>query len=215
MRWGPRGGARTETPASGQLVERAPAPDDEARSAATPAAVGSFDDVYRVHVRFVWRTLARLGIAAADIEDVAHETFMVVHRRLPEFDGRGSVRAWLFGIARGIARNRHRSRDRTEERLRMLPRPISAPSLDDVMDARQAADAVQQFLDRLEPRHRLVFELSEIEGFRAPEIALALQENLNTVNTRLRRARIAFARWVEDLAERRDDRRGDRRGDRR
>lgn len=193
------------------MTERAPA-DDDGASAADPAAVGSFDDVYRVHVRFVWRTLARLGIAAGDVEDAAHETFMVVHRRLPEFDGRGSLRAWLFGIARGIARNRHRSRDRTEERLRLLPQPAAAPSLDEVMHARQAVAAVQRFLDRLEPRHRLVFELSEIEGFRAPEIALALQENLNTVNTRLRRARIAFARWVEDLAERSGPRPWERKG---
>src|ERR1039457_6413159 len=43
-----------------------------------------FDEIYRQHFPYVWRTLRRLGVAPADVEDVAHEVFVVVHRRLAD-----------------------------------------------------------------------------------------------------------------------------------
>ena len=47
----------------------------------------SFDAVYTEHVSFVWRVLRGMGISDAGVEDAVQEVFIVVHRRLPEFDG--------------------------------------------------------------------------------------------------------------------------------
>ena len=156
----------------------------------------TFEAVYRAHVGFVWRGLRRLGVAEAEIEDAAHEVFMVVHRRLAEFDGAAAITTWLFAIARGIASNRRRGADRHERRVALAPPP--SPSVDpgEQLERTRAAALVEAFLAGLTPEQRLVFELFEIEGMRAAEIAEAIDLNINTVYTRLRAARLRFAEFV-------------------
>jgi hypothetical protein len=51
---------------------------------------GSFRALFRAHAAFVWRVLRRHGVREADLEDVCQEVFMVVHRRLGEFEGRST-----------------------------------------------------------------------------------------------------------------------------
>ena len=63
---------------------------------AAPAA--GFEKIYEAHASRVLRTLRRLGVRDADLEDVAQGVFVVVHRKLPEFAGRSSLKTWLFGI---------------------------------------------------------------------------------------------------------------------
>jgi RNA polymerase sigma-70 factor (ECF subfamily) len=47
-------------------------------------------ELYRKHAGFVWRSLRRFGVADEALEDVVHEVFMIVRRRLPEFDRRAA-----------------------------------------------------------------------------------------------------------------------------
>src|SRR5215475_4198677 len=73
------------------------------------AAVPAFDDVYAAHVEFVWRVLRTLGVPDAQIEDAVQDVFVVVHRRLAEWQGRAAITTWLFAIARRVA-GAHRRR---------------------------------------------------------------------------------------------------------
>ncbi len=57
-----------------------------------------FDSLYRVHFRYVWQTLRRLGIMPSDTADAAQEVFIVVHRKLATFDANCKVTTWLFAI---------------------------------------------------------------------------------------------------------------------
>src|SRR5262245_29730902 len=59
--------------------------------------------IFDEHFEFVWRSLRRLGIAEADVDDVLQEVFVVVHRKLPEFAARSKVTTWLFGICYRVA----------------------------------------------------------------------------------------------------------------
>ncbi|HTU57497.1 MAG TPA: sigma-70 family RNA polymerase sigma factor, partial [Polyangiales bacterium] len=75
--------------------------DDEA---APPVRIAlEFDAVYEEHFDFVWRNLRRLGVREGELRDAAQDAFLVVHRRLAQFDGVGSVRAWLYSIVRRVA----------------------------------------------------------------------------------------------------------------
>src|SRR5436305_8624868 len=65
--------------------------------------------IYEAEVSFVWRSLRRLGVAEADLEDVTHDLFIAVQRRLPELDPARPVRPWLFGFAYRIASDYRRS----------------------------------------------------------------------------------------------------------
>jgi RNA polymerase sigma-70 factor (ECF subfamily) len=163
---------------------------------APSVAAIDLDAVYREHVDYVWITLRRLGVAAADLEDVAHEVFVTVHRRLGEFDRTRAVRPWIFGIALRVASRYRRSiRRRREVHDDQLDSASDATG-DELLARREAHRIVFDALDRLSVDQRAVFVLFELEGRTAPEIADELGLPLNTVYSRLRIARDRFTAAV-------------------
>ncbi len=156
--------------------------------------------VYREHFDFVWRSLLRLGFSPAEAEDVAQDVFLVVHRRLGDFDRSRSIRAWLYGITRRVAKDRRRGQGREERRLRLLPSPAPGPDPERAAARAEAAALVQLFLDGLDSDLRSIFVLAELEGFGGTEIAEAMNLNRNTVYTRLRALKRDFSRFIERQA---------------
>lgn len=154
---------------------------------------GQFESAYRDNFGFVWRTLARHGVAASGLEDAAQEVFIIVHRQWGAWVGRASMRAWLFGVARRVASSQRRTVDRHVAKLRSIPRANPPAGFDEVIAARERLDRLAAAIDALPQERRDVFVLAEVEGLASPEIADALGINLNTVYSRLRRARLAIA----------------------
>lgn len=152
-----------------------------------------FDDIYDAQFDFVWRVLRRLGVPERQVEDAAQDVFLVVHRRLSEFEGRSQVRTWLFGIALRVARG-HRRRLSRKGEGEPLPEELEADGLsaEEAMWRREAEQFLQGFLEGLDVSKRTVFIMAELEQMTAPEIVEALGVNLNTVYSRLRAARAAF-----------------------
>ncbi|MCA9663774.1 MAG: RNA polymerase sigma factor [Myxococcales bacterium] len=156
--------------------------------------------LYRQEFAFVWRTLRYLGVPGASVEDAAQEVFITAHRRLADFDPtRGSARSWLYGIARNTARHHHRwARRRDPQRLAAVDAEVAGPAADLAADPEawiarvEIAEVVEHGLAKLDPRRREVFVLHEIEGLSAPEIAELLGIKVNTVYSRLARARTRF-----------------------
>lgn len=155
-----------------------------------------FEDVYRQHADFVWRILRNLGVPEIHREDAFHEVFVVAYRRLADYDGRAGVRAWLFGIARNVARHQRRSDARHLRRIEAAPPPPPHPSPEEALARQEGHRLVARFLDTLTDDLRIVFVLSEIEGFSMPEIAGQLGVKLNTLYSRLSTARRRFAVFV-------------------
>lgn len=154
----------------------------------------------------MWRTAVALGVPEAARDDLVHDVFLVVARRLHEYDGRAAMTTWLFGIARGVARNRRRSAARHQRKLQAVPTPrVDAVDPGELADRKRAVALVEAFLSQLEPTHRVVFELMDVEGMTAPEVARTLRVNVNTVYTRLRAARARFGRFVERARGARSD----------
>lgn len=171
------------------------------------APLPTFEEVYDEHADQIWRALRRLGVPDASVDDALQDVFVVVHRRLGEFQGRSSLRTWLFGIALGVARNHRRSA------RRRAPEGALAAEVDDDLPApdsrgpegrAQRAEAVRTLhalLDQLDEDKRTVFVLADLEEMTAPEIAAALSLNLNTVYARIRAARLAFEQAVARFRE--------------
>ena len=154
-------------------------------------AIPTFDEVYATNVAFVWRILRTFGVPPANLEDAVQDVFVVVHRRLPEFEGRAAITTWLFAIARRVA-GTHRRRaatGKTEE----LPAELVA-STDTFADAAraEAAATVVSILADMDEDKRVVFALVELEQMTVPEVSKLLDVNLNTTYSRLRLARAAF-----------------------
>jgi RNA polymerase sigma-70 factor, ECF subfamily len=155
--------------------------------------VADFDVVYGQNVQFVWRVLRGMGVSDALVEDAVQDVFVVVHRRLAQFDGRHAIRTWLFAIAYRVAREhmRRARRVRQQEPLEHQLRD-AAPMPDESAERSQALRVLSELLDRLDDEKRAVLVLTDIEGMTAQEIAAATGVGLNTVYTRLRRARLAL-----------------------
>jgi RNA polymerase sigma-70 factor (ECF subfamily) len=160
---------------------------------AMPARAATFDEVYASHFAFVWRVLRTFGVGEAGIEDAVQDVFVVVHRRLGDFEGRAAITTWLFAIARRIASGHRRrlagSAGRTEELGDELAGPADTFA---ALSRAQAAATVMAILERMDEDKRTVFALVELEGMSVPEVASVLEINLNTAYSRLRLARVAF-----------------------
>ena len=150
--------------------------------------------IYEQHFDFAWRSLRRLGVAPADLEDAAQDVFVVVHRRLFEFEHRSAIKSWIFGIALRIAKIYRRKSARQRARV-LVDEGLLVCTRDSPEQARehvQAAEQVQLLLDDLDDDKRAVFILAELEQLPAADIAIALGIPANTVYSRLRLARAAF-----------------------
>jgi RNA polymerase sigma-70 factor, ECF subfamily len=179
---------------------------DASRDASGPHAVEApsqvqrrpFEALYREHFPFVWRTLRRLGVWPANLDDAAQEVFVVVHRRYAEFRPGTSEKAWLFAIAQRVASDQRRTR-RRKGGLLPLSETVPASGLDpfDQAARNQASDVVLAFLDGLDDDQRSAFILADLEQMTAKEIADTLGANINTVYYRIAAARKQFAAFVE------------------
>ena len=155
------------------------------------AASASFAAAYRDHADFVWRVLARYGVEVSALEDATQEVFIVAHRQWGDWEERGSMRAWLYGVARRVALKHYRTRSRRQRRETTFAAQLSAaaPDLDARLDAGARLRSLARAIDSLSPNQREVFILADIESMSAPAIAEVLGCKLNTVYSRLRRAR--------------------------
>lgn len=152
-------------------------------------------EIYERHADFVWRCLRRHGVPDSDAPDAVQDVFLAVHRTLAHFEGRSSVRTWLFTICRSVARDRRNRASRRHE-------VASLDAIDPEVDSR--ADAAARFehnsrlsllgkiLAAMDPEQRELLVLYEIEDMTGEEIAQALSLPLGTVYSRLQVARAAF-----------------------
>jgi RNA polymerase sigma-70 factor (ECF subfamily) len=154
----------------------------------------AFEAVYDAHFPYIWRAVQRLGVHPSHVDDVVQEVFLTAHRKLGSFEGRSGLRTWLYGIALRTARayRRRVARDGPVLETVTVPAPVASRP-DARAEHAQAVRVVNGLLDALEDDQREVFVLTELEQLSAPEIAEALGLKLNTVYSRLRRAREAFA----------------------
>ena len=166
---------------------------ERARGSVSPDA--TFEAVYREHFEFAWASLRHLGVPESQVDDAVQELFIVVHRRLPEFDWDASVRTWMFAIAKRVAARQRRTTSRAVRKKAAVAKEtphIDPDLLDDAVARTQAGEILFEFLDSLDDDKREVFILAHLEGLRGPEIAEVIGIPVNTVYSRLRVAKERF-----------------------
>lgn len=170
--------------------------------------VQSFDEVYETQFAFAWRNLRRLGVRESQLRDAAQDVFLVVYRRLADFEGRGPLSAWLYSIVVRVASQYRRTRLRKDLEHTEDPDGVADTSRlgpEDNAGHNEDVRLLMELLDALDEGKREVFVLSDLEGLTAPEVAELLELKLNTVYSRLRAARLELKAALEQRrgAERR------------
>lgn len=127
----------------------------------------------REHGTSVGRLCMALLGSQAEAEEAAQETLIAAHGAMASFRGEGTVRAWLFGIARRVCARRVETRVRRERRLRLVHDAADGRGTlpDDVIDRRRRAQRVRDALDELKPSEREAVVLRYEAGLAFAEIA--------------------------------------------
>jgi RNA polymerase sigma-70 factor (ECF subfamily) len=160
-----------------------------------PASVA---DVFRDHAARVVRFLRYMGVPEEALGDSSQEVFLVVHRRLAEFEGRATIETWLYEICMRVAQaERGKRRSAREVPTETLPEAEAAASSE-----RQAArELLLRALDALDPVQREVFVLADVEEVPMKRVASIVDCPLFTAYSRRRLARASLRRELARLSE--------------
>ncbi len=169
------------------------------------------DECIRQHAAGVYRVALRLVRNSAEAEDVMQETFLNAFKGIHRFDGRASLRTWLFRIAHNAALMRLR---------RPAPEFVPVEDMNDISESgtpvprelfdwravpeREFATAelrseMERAIEKLPARLRAVFVMRELEGLSTEETASALDLTAETVKTRLHRARLLLREKLSEF----------------
>lgn len=155
----------------------------------------AFEEIYRYSSGYVHSVAYRITGNRQDAEEVTQDVFVRVYRKLGTFAFRSAFSTWIYRIAMNTAINLYRKR--SKERGRTVP-------FDDAIDSGKGREGkeeinsidsedneklVRSMLESLPEGQRACVVLRNIEGLKYEEVALALGINLNTVRSRLSRAR--------------------------
>jgi RNA polymerase sigma-70 factor (ECF subfamily) len=160
----------------------------------------AFARLVALHERMVVNLAVRLLGDREDARDLAQDVFLQVYRTLSRFEGRSSLKTWIYRITVNQCRNRQRwwrrrRRDQAVPLDQLKPSEESqlrAPSSTAPFEGvarRELAERVQRALLRLSFEHRSILVLREVEGLTCDEIAVTLGLPEGTVKSRLARAR--------------------------
>ena len=159
--------------------------------------------IYAGQKDFVWLTLQRMGVRRPDLEDVFQDVFVIAHKRLHTYDPDAKLSAWLYGIClRSLAAHRRRA-FRRRERAGEVDVSVAAPGAEhwhaqvDAPDAtvhqRERQATLDELLDTLDPEHRVVVVMFEVEEQSCAHISELLGVPVGTVHSRLHTARKKLA----------------------
>ena len=167
--------------------------------AVTPAARPTLQELFDAHFDFVWRSVRRLGVPEAGVDDAVQEVFLVAMRRFDRIDP-GREKSFLFGtavrVASGARRTLRRRDHVTTDDAALAVAASPAPGPDALVDQQRDRALLECCIDTLPHDLRVVFILYELEEMTAAAIADLLALPAGTVASRLRRARGAFREAV-------------------
>jgi len=166
----------------------------------------SFEVLVRKHQGRVFAVAGGILRNREDVEDIAQQVFLKAYFSLKRFDQRSAFSTWLYKITVNECWDLLRKRkvrplvyesELTEEQAHLYQsteqKTEGAPDVSDQLETRQQLD---QWLDCLEERDRVMLVLKEVQGFTVEEIAEIMGINGNTVKVRMFRARQRIAERI-------------------
>ena len=168
------------------LTTRAPSPSSS--GAVSNPTDNACLEVYQRELDYLMRTLQRLGVASEDLEDLAHEVFLVLRSTWQNYDPARAIRPYLFGIAFRVASS-HRRRFWREVSFESVDEQDLAPVPDQALEANQARALVLAALQRIPLPRRVVLVMHEFDEIPMRDVASTLGIPIFTAYSRLRKAR--------------------------
>ncbi|MEM9558450.1 MAG: sigma-70 family RNA polymerase sigma factor [Acidobacteriota bacterium] len=162
----------------------------------------AFDEIYRRFESMVYNLCLRMSGSASDAEDLAQEVFLRIHRHLGRFNGRSSLKTWVYRVTLNLCRSKlgrkrwpmRTLKDEDDEGGVELVATGRGPE-DRAVD-RDAARRVLEALDELPRKFREAVVLRDLEDLSYEEIAEVLGVRIGTVRSRISRGRDRLRRLL-------------------
>jgi RNA polymerase sigma factor (sigma-70 family) len=174
-------------------------------------AAAEFERLYRANVDAVTAYFARRSVDPHLVADLTADTFVMAITSFGSFDpGKGSARAWVFGIARHVYAAHCEAYGQQQDRLRRLAgrrdlEPDQVEELLDRIDAERAGRDLVAGLGVLPDRDRALVELVDLAGLPPTEAAAVLGVTPGAARMRLMRARALLRRHAMTTSQIRGD----------
>jgi RNA polymerase sigma-70 factor (ECF subfamily) len=182
---------RLSRPKSAELSEK------EAIRGAQHGDERAFERLYELHSRRVYGLCLRMTGNQAEAEDLSQETFLTVFRKIQTFRGESAFSTWLHRIAANLVLMRLRRRPLPEVPIAGTAEGVDADggirrdigTRDLTLAGSIDRVNLQRAMKRLLPKHRLVVELHDVQGYKHKEIAEILDCSIGTSKAQLHHAR--------------------------
>jgi RNA polymerase sigma-70 factor (ECF subfamily) len=156
----------------------------------------AFEAIYRATQGFVYAVSLKMAKNSTQADDIAQEVFIAIHRNLSSFSFRSTFKTWVYRVTVNTALNFFRTNKRHTQGAVDFAQVEGAvgesENVAETIDKKEKAQRVHGLLDKLTPEHKMCLILRELNGLSYEEIAEALKVNINTVRSRLKRAREAL-----------------------
>ncbi len=159
-----------------------------------PRAVAraSFDSIYAEYADFLWQSALSLGVRQHSVADVIQDVFVVVHRKLADFEGRSQLRTWLYGILLNVVRDHRRSLRRKPTSPLDEGELLSSEDPEKSLETRDELTRFNDALAALKEDERTFFVLLYVEEFSPKEVAELLSMTSVAVYSKARRVKESF-----------------------
>ena len=159
--------------------------------------MAAFEEIYRASRGYVFSVAYRITGTRHDAEEVTQDVFLKVHRKLGSFAFKSAFSTWLYRIAANTAINLYRKVSKERNRTCPFDEEIGTGNCGEEKETdfqenernEENEKLVRSMLELLPEGQRACVVLKDIEGLKYEEVASALGINLNTVRSRLSRAR--------------------------
>lgn len=173
----------------------------EILSRAAGGDLDAFERIYKLLSGFVYSVALRYIRNTADAEEVTQDVFLKIHSHLGSFRSQSSFKTWVYKITMNTAINYGKKRARENSRRGDYDTAIETQEVPAEIETRlnreESERAVQDLLARLSPDQRACILLREVEELDYRQIADTLRININTVRSRLKRARESLLTLVK------------------
>jgi RNA polymerase sigma-70 factor, ECF subfamily len=162
---------------------------------ASQGDIQAFEEIYKYASSFVYSVALRTIRNREDAQEITQEVFLKVFKSISDFRSQSSFSTWLYRITVNTTLNMLKKAANERRRQFVYHENITAElpeqseTAETALKQRDQEEQVNIMLEALNPEYRTCIILREMQGLSYEEIARTLKININTVRSRLKRAR--------------------------
>ncbi len=155
--------------------------------------VDAFETIYQAFSSFVYNVSLRVTNNSEDAREITQDVFVTLHQKLADFRSHSSIKTWIYRItvnkSINLVKKEVNLKERNQKYCDRGDEPKSNNNVLDFINKEHRDTILSQILESLTVNQRVCMVLKHIEEMTCNEIADVLKTNVNTVKTRLKRAR--------------------------